>query len=173
MLMQILTHTPRWVFVLLIALIALGARQMTSQRVSMKRVAVLPLAMMGLGLLGVVTAFPQQPSALLGWALGLAGAAATVLSRPLPAGTQFDRSSHTFAVPGSGVPLALMMAIFFTKYAVGVTVAMQPALAGHLGFAAGVGTLYGLFSGVFLGRAARLWRLAMARTGAVNAAAAR
>ena len=66
-------------------------------------------------------------------------------------------------VPGSAVPLALMMGIFLTKYAVGVTLAMHLVQAGDLAFAMSLSALYGAFSGVFAARAARLWRLALAQ----------
>ena len=66
-------------------------------------------------------------------------------------------------MPGSAVPLALMMGIFFTKYAVGVTLGMHLAQANDVSFALAVSALYGAFSGVFAGRAARLWRLALAQ----------
>jgi len=55
-----------------------------------------------------------------------------------------------------------MMGIFFTKYAVGVTLALQPALARDLPVALALSAVYGAFSGVFLARAARLWRLVLA-----------
>jgi hypothetical protein len=38
---------------------------------------------------------------------------------------------------------------------------MQPTLANDGQYSLIVGALYGLFSGAFAGRAARLWRLAM------------
>ena len=63
--------------------------------------------------------------------------------------------------PGSAVPLALMMGIFFTKYAVGVLLAMHPELRHQMGFALGISALYGGFSGIFAARALRLWTLAL------------
>ena len=53
-----------------------------------------------------------------------------------------------------------MMGIFFTKYAVGVSLSVAPALALSASFALPVGAAYGAMSGIFLGRALRLWRLA-------------
>ncbi len=56
--------------------------------------------------------------------------------------------------------LVLMMAIFMTKYAVGVMLALHPDEANHAAFGLATSTLYGAFSGAFFGRATRLWRLA-------------
>jgi non-heme chloroperoxidase len=54
----------------------------------------------------------------------------------------------------------LIMGIFFTKYTVGVTLVYAPRLAHQMSFALPVSALYGIFSGVFVGQATSLWRLA-------------
>lgn len=176
MLMQILIHTPLWVFALFLLLLWLGMRQLLTNQMKLSRVTLLPLAMIGLSLYGVASAFGQPqagPRALAGWAVGVALLATIVLLRPLPAGVRYDAASRRFTMPGSAVPLALMMGIFFTKYAVGVKFALDPALAHDAGVALVVGTLYGAFSGTFAARAVRLWRLALRseQAGALNASA--
>ena len=57
--------------------------------------------------------------------------------------------------------VVLFMGIFFTKYAVGVSIGMQPALVHNMNFALAVSVSYGAFSGIFLARATVLWRLAL------------
>lgn len=161
MIAQILANTPKWVFGLFFVLLWLGAKQLLRNQVSLTRMTVMPIAMTGLSLYGVASAFGDSPMALLTWAAGAAAAALVVLSRPVPTGTRYDAASRSFSQAGSAVPLALMMGIFFTKYAVGVTLAMHPALAHDTAFALGLGLLYGAFSGTFTGRAIRLWRLAI------------
>lgn len=160
MLMQILLHTPRWVFVLFLVLLVAGLSQLAGRRVGWRRVAVLPLVFTALSFFGVVSAFGEQPLALLAWLTALGSAAAAVAARPLPGGTFFDRATRRFGVPGSAVPLGLMMGIFFAKYAAGVSLSVSPALALSAGFALPVSAAYGAMSGIFLGRALRLWRLA-------------
>lgn len=161
MLFQILAHTPTWVFVLFALLVWLGARQLTATDVGLQRSMLMPAAMTMLSLYGVLSVFSHRPIAALGWAVAAALAGWLVLRRPLPAGTRYDAANRRFHLGGSAVPLVLMMAIFFTKYAVGVQVAMHPALAADSLFALGIGTLYGAFSGIFAGRGLRLWRLAL------------
>lgn len=162
MLMQILLHTPRWVFGLFAVLLALGLSQVATRRASLTRVSILPLVMLALSFIGVWSGFAaSQPWVLLGWVKALGVSAWLVSRRPAPAGTEYDAAARTFALPGSFVPLAMMMAIFFTKYAVGIALAMQPGLAHHTTFAWVTSVMYGAFSGVFLGRALRLWRMAM------------
>ena len=153
MLLQIVTHTPRWVFGLFVLLVWLGCKQLMSGRVSLVKITVMPVAMTGLAVYGVASAFGASntagPAALLAWA-----AAAAVLLR-------YNAEARAFDVAGSAVPLMLMMGIFFTKYVVGVSLSMHPELAHQTPVAVGISALYGAFIGVFVGRAARLWKLAI------------
>jgi hypothetical protein len=166
MLLQIILHTPKWVFAVFVLLVWLGCKQLRAGSVSLARITVIPVAMAGLSLAGVVSAFGNSPGALLGWAVAMAALALLVLQQPLPASTRYERASREFHVPGSAVPLVLMMGIFFTKYVVGVALAMHPELGRQPAFTVAVPMLYGAFSGIFAARAVRLWRLAI-RTGAM------
>ncbi len=167
MLLQILVHTPKWVFAVFALLLWLGARQLRPGRAGLGRVMALSAAMTALSLAGVISAFGDSAGALLGWAAAAAAAMALVVRQgPLPAGVRYDAAARSFDLPGSAVPLALMMGVFFTKYAVGVALAMHPGLPRQAGFAVGIPMLYGAFSGIFAARAVRLWRLA-ARSAAV------
>jgi hypothetical protein len=173
MLIQILRHTPTWVFILFFALIAVGIAQIASRSMPLARVTALPLALAGLSLYGVVAPFATQPLAVLCWACGGAAAVMLVQRRTLPAGTSYDPVTRRFHVPGSVVPLVLMLAIFCTKYAVGVTLGITPQLAAQAPFAWLVSALYGVLSGGLLGRAVRLWRLKAAQTPRVAVALSR
>jgi hypothetical protein len=86
------------------------------------------------------------------------------LQSPLPDVTRFDAHTRTFHVPGSWVPLVLMVGIFASKYVVGVALNLHPELMHEATFTLGFSALNGAFSGVFAARAIRLWRLALART---------
>lgn len=160
MLMLILTNTPKWVFVLFAVLLWAGWTQMSPRSVGLKLVTIPPLAMTGLSLVGVTLAFGDSPQALLAWAAGAVVTFTAAYQLLRASKVQYDVSSRRFEVPGSVVPLALFMGIFFTKYAVGVSIGMQPSLAHNSSFALAVSALYGAFSGIFLARAAKLWRVA-------------
>jgi hypothetical protein len=170
MLMHILSSTPKWVFVLFAALLWLGLQQMLPRRVGLNRATLLPLAVAGLSLYGVASAFGDQPMALLAWLVGTALSFITTLQLQSSAGIQYDATNRRFLMPGSVVPLALFMGIFLTKYAVGVSIGMQASLAHDTNFALTVGTLYGTFSGIFLARAARLWRMALQQANSLQTA---
>lgn len=157
---HIISNTPSWVWGLLVGLIALGLSQSVARVASLQRVLVLPAVMGGLSLFGMVSAFGLAPGAALAWLVGALGTGLPVLRVRLPAGTAWDSASRVFTLPGAWSPLLLILGIFLTKYGVGVSLAMQPALAQNGSFALLISVLYGAFSGIFLARAARLWRLA-------------
>lgn len=155
-LLQILAHTPAWVFALFLLLLVLGVRQMRETLVRPARLATLPVAMAALSLYGVVSAFGARVLPLAAWLTGAAFAAALVLWRPLPVRLHYESASRTIRLPGSAAPLAFMMGIFFTKYTVNAATAMQPALGHQASLALAASVLYGSFSGVFVGRALRV-----------------
>jgi hypothetical protein len=166
MLLEIVLHTPKWVFAVFVLLLWLGARQLLPGRSGLGRLTAVSIGMTGLSLAGVLTAFGGAPGALLGWSLAAAAAGLAVLWAPLHSGIRYDPAARSFHLPGSAVPLVLMMGIFFTKYAVGVALALHPALHRQPTFAVGIPMLYGAFSGIFAARALRLWKLAL-RTAAM------
>jgi len=170
MLAEIVLQTPPWVYAIFVALLWFGSSQLLPRRVTLRRITLLPLAMSGLSLYGVVSAFGTTPMALACWMLALLLTLIIVSGRSLPAGTRYHPTERSFDLPGSAVPLALMMGIFVTKYAVGVLDARAPQLLHAEGVAESVSLLYGLFSALFLARSFSLWRLALATTRAAEAA---
>ena len=161
---SVLKNTPVWVGGLLAGLLTLGLSQLRDRQVSQLRMAITPVAMTALSLWGTVSAFGQSP--LFGYVLLVWLATAVLLGGLIamtspPAGTRHDTARRSFWIPGSWLPLVLILGIFLTKYIVGVDLAMQPPLARDGQYTLIVGALYGVFSGVFAGRTLRLWRLAL------------
>ena len=153
-------HIPTWVFGLFFGLLAFGVAQSFPRSLSLRRSAVLPILLVSLSLAGVLSSFGQVPAALLAWALGLAGTVAALHGRMDTTGVRFSADTQRFQVPGSWLPLALMMGLFAIKFGVGMTLALQPGLRSSVVFALVISTAYGVFSGAFLGRAMALWALA-------------
>jgi hypothetical protein len=159
MLSRILSNTPVWVWGLLAALMALGLSQTRDRLIGLRRILILPVVMAGLSLLGTVSSFGAGPVVLSAWVVFTCLGIWLTLTRPLPPLTRYDEAAQLYFVPGSWVPMTLIMSIFVVKYAVGVGLAMQPAWATSSVFATTVAALYGSFGGLFAGRAARLWML--------------
>ena len=162
MFIAILQHTPTWVFVLLATLVGLGLTQAFPRAVPLRRVTLLPLAMAGLSLFGVASTFGAAALPLLAWALALAAGFALAQGLADTSAVRWDTASGRLRLPGSWLPLALMLGLFAVKFGVGVTLALHPSLRAAAGFALAGSAAYGFFSGAFLGRAAALWALVRA-----------
>jgi hypothetical protein len=74
-----------------------------------------------------------------------------------PAGAYWSAATGNCHVPGSWVPLALMMAMFFARYALAVSQAMAPVLVHAAGFRTAASFGLGLLSGIFLARTLWVW----------------
>jgi len=153
---QILTHTPLWVFGLFFGLVYLGYLQSRTRRVSRGRLIVLPIAMLAWSLYSVWSTFDAHLTALAAWACAWVAVVAIALVRAPSRRASYDAAARQFTVAGSGVPLALMMGIFFFKYAVAVVHATQPSVLDTNVVVALVAGTYGLFSGLFMARALRV-----------------
>lgn len=160
---QIVVHTPKWVWALLILLVAAGLAQMRARRISVPRATLLPALLLVLSMLGVIGTFGLHGVALSVWATTLAAALVFGQGLAAPRGASWSGATRELHVPGSALPLALIMGLFATKYAAGVALAMNPLLASDAAFAALCASAYGTFSGLFAARAVWLWRLTRAR----------
>lgn len=169
----ILKHTPSWVWGLFAGLLTLGLTQVRDGNPSLARVTVMPLAMTGFSVWGTFSAFGASPA--FGTVLAIWFTAAAIVGTAMAmtqAPATYDSATRSFNVRGSFVPLTLILGIFMTKYVVGVELNLQPQMARDAQFTVIVGALYGVFNGLFAGRAIRLWRLALRRTAAPAAIAA-
>lgn len=151
---QILSHTPIYVWALLAFLVYRGFLASQDCYLSLTKMAVIPVVMLVLALTSINTRSVLGEAAWAAWGAGAALAVVLILTRS-KSDIVIDRANGAIFQRGSWAPLALMLAIFLTKYMVGVLSVMQPQLVNGLPFALGVSTLYGLFNGIFIGRLAR------------------
>jgi hypothetical protein len=154
MIQQIVSHTPVYVWALLAFLIYRGWLASQDRETSLRKVALIPLVMVGLSVTSINGNGPLGDGLWGLWALGAVASAAAIwqFSRRE---IMVNRAAGTVLQRGSWMPLALMVAIFVTKYTVAVMSAMHPELPHSVPFAASVAVLYGVFNGLFLGRLAR------------------
>jgi len=157
----ILARTPVWVWGLLAALLVLGITQTRDRTVGFARTLLVPIAMGSFAIFGVVTALGATPGIAAAWFTS-AGIVVYALLRSGPAaGVRYDAAKRTFFMPGSWVPMALILAVFMTRYVVNVSLVLHPDLKADVDIALAIAALYGVFSGLFVGRAAKLIRLAL------------
>ena len=154
MLIQILTHTPVYVWAILALLVFRGVAAARDREMDIKKLFIIPIIMLVLSLQDVRAKFGVDLLPLSVW---LAGAAGTLLLVWQFGGERVTLGAATGSVRvrGSWAPLAMMMAIFITKYVTSVSMAMQPHLAQNVLFSLVVCAMFGAFNGYFLGRLAR------------------
>ena len=160
MFIAIVQHTPIWVWALLAKLIALGLWQTRARDMSLVRVTILPLLLIALSLGGVLSAFGHFPVALGGWVAGVGAALAFARNAVAVRGAAWSPGTGRLYVPGSWLPLVLIVGLFAIKYAAGAGLAIHPALATDATFAGLCSLGFGSFSGLFLARSLSLRRLA-------------
>src|SRR6218665_1697128 len=120
----ILQHIPTWVWAVLAFILVMGVRQSRAQRMSRPRLLILPLAWLAFGAGGVESTFGVNAAPLLAWALGLGASLWAMKRSGWPGDARFDAGSGHFLVPGSWLPMALMLAIFAAKFALGFSLAL-------------------------------------------------
>lgn len=162
--LQILQHTPVWVFGLLIGLLFLGYSQTKTRLLSIKRLIILPVVMLVLSALGIASSFGLQIQSLATWGLGIGVALGLNMWISSPRGTTYLADDKQFRVPGSWLPMVMILVIFFTKYLVGVLLALHPQTVHTPFFAISACLLFGLSSGFFLARALKVYRTSVHRS---------
>ena len=174
MLIQILSHTPVYVWAILALLVYRGMVATRAREIGIRKLFIIPLIMLALSLQGITSKFGMGWLPLAAWAAG--AAALTLAIRALGRSrVSAGAAPGTVRVPGSWAPLAMMMAIFFAKYATAVTLAIHPGATHSAWFVAAVCALYGIFNGYFLGRLASdvaAWQSLRVRQDGMAAAAA-
>ena len=152
MLLEILRNVPAWVWLIFAALLALGLLSTRPRRLPTAVVLVLPAAMTALSAFTVMSAFGARGDGPTAWAVGMV--AALVFNQFVlgsPAGVRYGQGR--FELPGSWLPLALMMTIFCARFAIGLTAAVSPATAAAPRFIDAISAVLGFCSGMFLSRA--------------------
>jgi hypothetical protein len=157
MTLDILRNMPVWVWLVLAALLIFGLVQTRRRRLPHALVFLLPAIMIALSLYSLRSSFGWQADALGSWVVGVL--TALILNGAVfqsPTGIGYDGATQKFDIPGSWIPLLLMMTIFCTRFAIGVTTAVSPSTVAEPNFIRAVCALLGLCSGLFAARALRI-----------------
>ncbi|NHZ91900.1 hypothetical protein F2P45_23260 [Massilia sp. CCM 8733] len=153
MLIQILTHTPLYVWAILALLVYRGVVAMRDREMAIRKLFIIPAIMLALSLQDIAAKFGAALLPLGAWA-GAMVAVMLLVWKFSSAGASAGATPGSMRVHGSAVPLAMMMAIFFTKYLTAVTLAVSPGASHNALLPALVCALFGVFNGYFLGRLA-------------------
>ena len=150
---SIVSHTPTWVFVVFAVLIAIGVRQMQPRIVSRRRLIVLPLVA-AYSLYGVSTASHGSPLALTMWMVAVL--VAFLLTYMSPPNGAVSETASTVRVPGSWVPMVVIVGLFTARYAYNVMLAIHPEVSHSASFMALFSALFGFLGGLLLSRSVLL-----------------
>jgi len=151
---SIVSHTPAWVFVVFAVLIAIGVRQMQPRIVSRRRLIVLPLVVAAYSLYGVAMASHNNPLALTMWLVAVL--VAFLLTYMSPPSGAVAETAGTVRVPGSWVPMVVILGLFTARYAYNVMLAMHPDVMHSMNFMALFSALFGFLGGLLLSRSVLL-----------------
>lgn len=151
-LLQVLKGTPSWVFVLFVVLLALGFLQSRARSVPKSMLALLPASMIALSGYAIVSTFGLAPAAIGSWTLAFGSMALLGWLRSPMQGVTLTPARNAYVVPGSWIPMALIMATFVARYAVTVMVLRDPSLRQSIPFEMTAGFGFGLLSGAFFAR---------------------
>jgi hypothetical protein len=152
---KVLTKTPPWVWCLFAVLVALAVRELTPYSINRKRILLMPLGFVALGLF----TSGRQGIGLAIWAsvLTLVLLFVVFVWRPITS-ARYDSQSDHLHFPGSVAPLLWTLTIFLASYVLNVTYAIKPMLRNQLAWQIVPAIAYGALAGVFLGRTILLFR---------------
>ena len=152
---ELLRRTPAWVFVLFVCLVYVGYTQSRTRSVARWQLISVPAATLCLSLYGTWSAFGANPIGFAAW-IGGAGLA-LLLGRKLPHAQSADYAMRDgrLKLPGSWVPMGLIMAIFFANYFVSMALATRMLSPRLPAFVATSSFAFGMLSSIFVARALR------------------
>ncbi|WP_063706920.1 DUF6622 family protein [Pseudoalteromonas gelatinilytica] len=159
MIIEILTHTPLWVYGLFVGLIFVGWQQTRERHVKQSTLLILPLGMLALSFFGATSSFGYSLTIMLLWLAGVLSSTIIGLLLFSASSASYQAQSASFKVPGSWWPMIFIMAIFFTKYTVGVLTSIKPELFANAALVLSLAAFYGILSGTFIARAIRVLKV--------------
>ncbi len=121
MILEILTHTPTWVFVLFAVVIALGALRLRDGERDARRVCLIPVLFVVAGLIGLC--MRDDAAAISTWLVAAsAGLVIGSLSRPA---MRVVAGGYRIFLAGSAWPLARIVVIFAAHYFLNVAAVLS------------------------------------------------
>jgi hypothetical protein len=157
------SQIPLWPFAILALLIALGIWQRRTREVAAAVPVVVAAAFLTFSIYSVVSSFGVNPVPLAAWVVGLALSLTAGSQVFAPRGLMPAAEPNRVLVPGSWLPLVLMLCIFSAKFLVGYVAGARLEVGHSAGFAPAVSLALGALSGGFVVRALVVLRFARRR----------
>jgi hypothetical protein len=154
---DILHGTPTWVWVLLVVLLSRGIKALKSGTAPLSKLAVVPVIFAGWGIIHLASEPTHGWFVPVAWIVGaLVGIALGVL---IARRTRFivDPIARTVMLPGSVVPLVLIVVTFVTKFWLGFALATAGAASPVVTYLLIDAAVSGVVAGIFGGRFLTYW----------------
>ena len=145
--LDIMQKTPPWVYLLFIALLVFGIKQKRDRTASKAALLLLPVGMIIFSLFDMTTNIGISGYQLMSWSTGAVIAWPLALRLLTPQNIGYDATTGKVFVPGSWVPLIIIMGVFSVKYVQGAITALSPQTTNTVLFL----WLFSFFNGVFFG----------------------
>jgi hypothetical protein len=158
-LLPILQAAPLWVWALLALLLFLGIRSLRTRAVPVASLVALPLAFFGLSVSNLLPLDHLAPLRIGVWIAALLVGTVPGWFSIRARRIAVDRTRRRITMPGSVMPLILMLAAFAGGFYFGYLFARYPELKTDPATLIMASTYRGLMSGYFLGQTIRLFRL--------------
>jgi hypothetical protein len=148
---QIVAGTPWWVYVLFIYLMRLGFYATKSHIIPVKKIFIMPMIFL---VLSIVSMFGMALNAfnLSIWVASILVGAVLGWLQYKALRIKAVKNKASLYVPGTWSLLIIITLIFSIKYYFGYTISIDPNVLMQPQYTAWILGLYGLFSGLFIGR---------------------
>ncbi|MFZ2236588.1 MAG: DUF6622 family protein [Dokdonella sp.] len=153
MILEILTHTPTWVFVLFAVIVSMGVKRLSDGERDVRRVCLVPILFIVFGVLRL----SQHDDAMATSAWLIAAAAGTVVGCMVRPTMCVAAGRHRIFLAGSAWPLARIVVIFVAHYFLNVAAVLS--FDHRVDFMRLDATVSGMAAGFFAGW---LWRFVQA-----------
>lgn len=147
-------NTPFWVYGLFFYLVYVGYRASNTRIIALKKIFIIPLILTSMSVHTLIDAFDIGFLEVGAWSGAITVGAVLgwleVYRQHIH--IRVDKMKHLILVPGSWMSLALILAIFGTKYYFGYELSTDPELADQSSFEYAMLSVSGFCSGLSIGR---------------------
>ena len=150
----VLIYTPWWVYVLFIYLIFIGIKASKPRKNSLIKLAIVPLVFLILSIDSLMNETSLHSPNLLAYiiAMLIGILIGFLIAKHIGGHAIKDKKGYLINLPGSWLVLILIIIIFTAKYYFGIRLGYHPELINNLKFTIIMLSIYGLTSGIFIGR---------------------
>jgi len=150
--LQILSGTPTWVYILFALLIYLGIKASKTRVISVKKLCILPIVFTYMSVHTLLISFAINTISVSTWVIATAIGIILGWIQVARYKLEVDKAHFLVKVPGTWSVLILIILIFVTKYYFGFELASDPQLKLHLGFELSMLFVSGALTGLFVGK---------------------